>query len=706
MATKELYTGVVRSVCQACGASCGILVHLREGRVVKVEGDPESPTNKGAICTRGEISPERLYHTDRLNYPLKRMAAKGSNKWQRISWEEALDTIAEKLSRAKERYGAESVAFAKGMRKLNCDYVDRLANAFGTPNVVGVDNTCYVPNAVGRLITYGYDGVADLFTFPQCVVCWATSKKPPLKEGAKLIVVDTLKTEAAAMADIWLQPRPGTDLALALGMLNIIINEELYDKSFIDNWTVGFDKLRDHVQQYSPEEVEKISWVPAEKISDAARLYATTKPACIKAGNALEDSLNSVQASRAISIMDAINGNLDIPGGMIDVEEVICEIVLPEVTLHYLLPKEQQDKIIGADQKFVPQHPLWDTIASMPLEVRPQCLVKAILEKDPYPVQALCVFGSNPLLTWGNSYNVYQALKKLDFLVVADLVMTPTAALADIVLPVASFLEIDGVDITKKIFGMSHVKIQQKVAQIGECWHDIKILIELAKRLGLGEYFWEDIPSFLDDYLRPAGISFEEFKQIELISGTKKYRKYRNSGFNTPSGKVEIYSSLFEQWGYDPLPIYHEPSETSYSAQELTKEYPLILTSFHEELFVHSQDMHLRTLRKEKPYPLTIIHPETARKLGIVEGDTVCIENKRGMIEQVAALSSDIDPRVVNVGYGWWFPEEGASQIYGWEKSNINVLTDDQPPYSREMGSPNFRGFLCKVYKSEKLISK
>lgn len=697
---KELDNGVVKTPCQACGASCGILVHLREGRVIKIEGDPDSPVSKGAICIRGEVSPERLYHVDRLKYPLKRAGEKGNGKWQRISWKEALDTIAEKLSRAKERYGAESVAFARGVRKLNCDYVLRLANVFGTPNVVDICNTCYVPNAVGRLITFGYDGAADLNTSPRCVVWWGIGRKPPLKDNTKLIVVNTLKTEAAAIADIWLQPRPGTDLALALGMLNIIINEELYDKSFVDKWTVGLDRLRDHIEQYSPEKVEKISWVPAEKIKDAARLYAMNRPACIKAGNALEDTINSVQCSRAVSIMDAINGNLDVPGGMIDVDEVICELGLPEVTLQYLLSREQQEKVIGADQGFLPPHPLWDLVASMPVEVRPQCLVKAILEKDPYPVQVLCVFGSNPLLTWGNSHNAYQALKALDFLVVADLVMTPTAALADIVLPVASFLEMDGVDVTKKHFGISYIKMQRKVAQIGECWHDIRILSELAKRLGLGKYFWDHASSFLDDYLSPVGISFEEFKRIESISGTRKYRKYKKNGFNTPSGKVELYSSLFEQWGYDPLPVYYEPPETSYSEPGLTRDYPLVITSCHEELFVHSQDMHLKTLREKKPYPLTIIHPETAHKLGIEDGDAICIENKRGKIKQIAALSSDIDPRVVNVGYGWWYPEKGASQIYGWNESNINILTDDQPPYNREMGSYNLRGFLCKVYKA------
>ena len=706
MATKELNTEIVKSLCQACGASCSILVYLQEDRVVKVEVDPDSPISRQAICTLGKVSPERLYHPNRLKYPQKRVGERGEGTWQKISWEEAIDTIAEKLTSAKQRYGAESVAFAKGARKLNCDYVSRLGNVFGTPNVVGVDNTCYVPSAVGRLITYGYDGVADLALFPQCILWWGISKKPDLPEGAKLIVVNTVKTEAAATADVWLQPRPATDLALALGMLNVIVNEQLYDKAFVNNWTVGFDKLKEHVQQYPPQKVEQITWVPAEKVVEAASLFTRVKPACIKAGNAMEDNLNSVQFSRAIAIIDAITGHLDVPGGIIDVEEIINELGGPEATLRDKLSKEQQKKQIGADGGFLPPHPLWDMVASMPLEGKPQCLVKAILEEDPYPIQVLCVFGSNPLITWSNSKNVYKALKKLDFLVVADFVMTPTAALADIVLPVASYLELDGVDVMKKHFGLSYIQLQQRVTQIGECWPDVKILIELAKKLGLGEYFWEDVPSFLDAYLEPVGMTFEEFKKQKIISGTKRYRKYQKNGFNTPSHKVEIYSSLFEQWGYDPLPVYHEPPETPYSAPEMTEEYPLILTSCHEDLFMHSQDRHLETLRNEKPQPVTVIHPDTARKIGVAGGDPVYIETKRGRIKQIATLSAGIDPRVVNVSYAWWFPEEGISQLYGWEESNINILTDDNPPYNPEMGSTNLRGFLCKVYKAEAGLAK
>jgi anaerobic selenocysteine-containing dehydrogenase len=686
MAINKSTTEVVKSLCSRGQV---ISVHIQDGKVVKIEGD--------ALGDAAAL--ERLYHPNRLRHPHKRVGEKGEGKWEKIPWDEALDTIAEKLNSIKERYGAEFVAFGKGYRRPYSDYVNRLANVFGTPNVVATDSVCYVPTAVGSLLTYGYDGFPDWDYPTRCAVWWGRRGRPPLAEGAKLIVVNSLKTEAAGAADIWLQPRPATDLALALGILNVIVNEELYDKAFVEKWTVGFNKLREHIQQYSLAKVTQITWVPADKIIEAARLFAKTKPAFIKAGNAIEDNINSVQCARALAIMSAITGNLDVPGGVIEAQGVINEMGGPEVTLWDKLPSEQRGKRIGADAGLLPSHPLWHLVATMPMQVPHQFFVKAILEETPYLIKALCIFGSNPLLTWSNAKEVYRALRKLDFLVVADFVMTPTAALADIVLPVASYLEEDAAIVPPVRTPV--VQARQKVAQVGDCWPDMKILIELAKKLGLGDYFWNDIYNFLDARLEPVGMTFEEFRRRGIIPAITRYRKYEKRGFNTPSQKVEIYSSLLEQWGYNPLPVYHEPPETPYSAPELAKEYPLILTTSHEDYFVHSQDRHLETLRKVKSEPTTIIHPETAAKLGIQDGDPVYIETKRGRIKQTAALSAGIDPRVVSVSYAWWFPETGVEQLYDWEESNINILTDDKPPHNREMGSTNLRGFLCRVYKTK-----
>ena len=490
--TGEFENRVVRTICQECHDGCDMLVHVEQGRAVRVEAAPDSRGPSEGFCSRANAGLERLYSSNRLLYPRRRMGQRGDGRWQRISWDEALDTVAQKFAAAKGAYGAESVCLAKGMYCRTADYVSRLGNVFGTPNVTSIDNTCYIPSATGRLMTYGFDGMPDIPGGPACVMCWGNSADPPLREGAKLIVVNALRTPAAARADIWLRPRPGSDLALALGMLNVIVNEELYDRDFVDAWTVGFKELRRHIQDYPPEKVAEITWVPAQDIAAAAHLFASHRPACLWNGNGSEDTYNSTQCARAFAIIQSICGALDVPGGTAHVQGTILYEGTDRDILRHTLPAEQDRKKLGVEAGYFPSHPLWDPIVWKPVEVRPQHVLTAILEGKPYPVRALGIFGSNPVLTWSNSRRVVEALKAVDFLVVADLVMTPTAMLADVVLPVASYLETDAV-LVRMGGGTATLEPQQKVVQIGECRSDLDIINDLAGRLGLGEYFAEDL---------------------------------------------------------------------------------------------------------------------------------------------------------------------------------------------------------------------
>ncbi len=697
MSQAKLEERVLISSCLVCLRQCGIIVYLKDGRVTRVEGNPESPVNRGKLCLKGQAAVERLYHPNRLKYPLRRIGKRGEGEWQRTTWNEALDVVANRLNRAKQEYGAESVVFVQGAPKGSGTYVQRLANVFGSPNMIKTDHVCAVPSFTGSIFTCGLIREPDFEGLPECVVVWgknvpATSPtewiylERTLNKGSKLIVIDPRQTELASRADVWLQLRPGTDLALALGMINVIVNEGLFDRSFVDNWTVGFDRLKEHIQNYPLKKVEDITWVPAQKIAEAAKLYAKAKPACLREGNGIEENLNSVQTARALSILSAITGNIDIPGGDIGWKPLPLGDV-SKFTCADKLSKEQRAKRIGADGGFIPFPP-----AEIAL---PQLVVKAILEETPYPIKAMCIHGSNPLLTFSNAKETYQALQKLDFLMVADHVMTPSAALADIVLPAATSLEYNGVTARAGV-----IQVVQKVAQIEECWPDQKMVNELSKRLGLGEYFWDDVDESLDIILKPLGLTFDEFRKIGVIVVSKEFRKYEKEGFNTPSGKVEIYSDRFEQFGYEPIPVYHELPETPYSAPELAKEYPLIFTSDHPSVFQHSADRHISALRGVEPEPVVEIHPKTAAKLGIEDGEWVYIETGRGKIKQKAFLTPGIDPRVVSISYAWWFPEKGISELYGWQESNINILTDDKPPYNPQIGSTNLRGILCKVYKT------
>jgi anaerobic selenocysteine-containing dehydrogenase len=651
--------GLVKSTCGICFNNCGVLIQMESGRATKIKGDPDSPVNKGNLCKKGLASLEYLFSPDRLKYPFKRVGEKASGKWERISWDGALSMIADKMMKAKDKHGAESVAFIDGSAKgLQEAVLRRFVNAFGSPNLISTDHICFVPRKSAAVMTFGFYPLPDYDYPPACVLVWGANLAATriceyrrfsraLKEGAKLVVIDPRRTELARKADLWVQLRPGSDLALALGIINVIVNENLYDAIFIDQWATGFDELKDHVQAYPPEKVSEITWVPVETIRRAARIYAANGPACIQLGNAVDQNVNSFQTSRAISILRAVTGNLGRPGGELEKSSLDgLNYFSPEITLEDKISPAMCRKRVGAE------HELLLTGAY----TLPQSFVKTILEGKPYPVQVGYIQACNPLLTHSNAKRVFQALNKLPFLVVADMFMTPTAALADVVLPVAGYLEFNSI-VAPPYYPAAQV--QQKVAQVGESRSDFEILNELAKKTGLASYFWENDGQFLDTILEPLGLSFDEFKKLGFISQAKQFRFYRKNGFATPSGKVELYVKRLKDRGFDPLPVYRELPETPQNNPQLAKEYPLIFTSWKSDVYRHSGGRQIPSLRRKSPDPVT----------------------------------------VVGVDYAWWFPEKGLSSLYGWADANINILTDDEPPFSREMGSSNLRGIFCKVYK-------
>jgi len=697
---------VVKSICRMCHGVCGVIVHMRNGIVVKVTGDPESPLSNGFICSKGRASVEYLYHPDRLRHPLKRAGAKGENKWKQISWEEALDTIAQKLLDYKKDYGPESVALAVGTGRPYQAFALRFANAFGTPNVVSYAHICYLPRVVASIITCGQLPICDFYGFggvhPRCVVVWGCNISETgaadgmcgnqltlaRRTGAKFIVIDPRRTKLASKADVWAQVRPGTDVALAMGMLHVIIHEKLYDKAFVEQYTEGFDRLVQHVKGYLPSKVAEITWVPAQIIRQMARLYAETKPACMLWGNGLDESINCFQTARALLILRAVTGNIDVPGGdvfWIPPKGVVqtSPFMDPSIILPEMVTPEASARKLSAGQSlmnFVLRHStFWD----------------AVLTGKPYSPKVLIIVGTNPLLTASDCLKGEQALKKLEFTVALDLFMTPTTQLADIVLPAATWLEQD--DIADLHF-IWCVAARQKVVEIEECWDDKKIFIELAKRIGLKDCFpWNDVREYCDFVLKDTGLDFEKFTKLGILKGEMQYRKYEANGFPTPSGKFEIASSILDSFGYDALPDYVEPPESPYSAPELAKEYPLIaITGCKVEPFFHTEYRQLKSQRKRHPDPLVEINPATAKELGIEDGDWVWVESPRARIRQRAKLSPDIHPRMVAIQHAWWFPEEEPPE-YGWKRSSANLLLDHRPA-DPIWGSESWKGFLCKVY--------
>ncbi|MBW1788303.1 MAG: molybdopterin-dependent oxidoreductase, partial [Deltaproteobacteria bacterium] len=557
------YDAAVKSYCRMCHGGCGVIVYTKNGKVVKIAGAPDCPINHGTLCAKGISSPQLAYHPARLTHPVRRKGPKGSGRWERISWDEALDTIAERMLNDKEEYGAESIVLGYGTGRENEAVIYRFANLLGTPNVLTAAHFCYGPRIATGILTCGSNPIVDYENNPKCILVWGNNVvithpdeykgenfSESLDKGAKLITVDPRLTRIAARSDIWLQLRPGTDTALALGMLHVIINEHLYDKEFVENYVHGWDPFVERVTEYPLERVEKITWVPKEKIRAAAHLFATTKPAGIQWGVAIEQQINSADNDRILMGLLGITGNLDVPGGQVLFRSPGIRNA-GEFGAHKLLPKEQVNKRLGGDR--------FRLAANFAL-INPKCVWDAILEETPYPVKTLFFISSNPVMTRANAKEVYQALEKVEFMAVSDFFMTPTAELADIVLPAATWLEMDYVGDYVKRHG--YLLPRRKVIQVGECRSDHEMLNDLAHRVGQGEYWWDTFEGGLDYILEPLGMTWQDFKKMDYLRGKVTYRDYEKKGFSTPTGKFEIYSTKLEEWGYDPLPQYHEPPES------------------------------------------------------------------------------------------------------------------------------------------------
>ena len=706
--SNNLGTTVLKSVCRSCHGGCGVLLHVRDGVLVKVEGDRESPLNHGRLCPIGTVTVDIVNHPDRLKYPRRRIGPRGSGQWTRISWDEALDEISERLLAIREKFGPEAIALGTGTGRHHIRWVSRFGHALGTPNWCEPGFAqCFHPRVNTCILTFGDFPVSDFTggTPPACMLFWGHNPlnsgpdgetrfnvREALDTNPKVIVVDPRETELARRADIWLQLRPGTDDALALAFLNVIIGENIFDAPFVNQWTYGFDALRSHVRTFTPEWASSITWVPADKIRAAARLFARTKPAMLEWGCAIEHTPKCIQTIRAISMIPALSGNVDVPGGWVFGMHGIGRFP----SLIENLTPEAKAKRLGADRFKL----LAGEGADLPAAHIPT-LLQAMREGKPYPVKAFLVFGNNTLTTYANSSLVYKSLMNLDYMVCADLFMTPTAELADIVLPAALWPEIDQLAGLPTV-AANVVLANQRAVRIGECKSDEEIFVELARRMKL-PVGTESVEDVLNGQLARGGldITFEQLKERGSVIVPFKYRKYEDGGFRTPTGKIELYSTRFEELGYAPLPYYEEPPESPVSQPDIFEDYPLILTTGARiPCFFNSEHRQIENLRKARRDPMTEIHPETAARYGIKKGDWMWIETKRGRIRQRAKVTTGIDPRVIAAEHGWWFPEDAAPE-YGVWKSNVNLLTDNQPPYDRAMGTYQLRALLCRVAPAE-----
>jgi anaerobic selenocysteine-containing dehydrogenase len=691
-------------------------VRVVDGVVKEVVGDPSNPINKGKLCPKAGVSSvEQLYHPDRLDYPLIRTGARGEGKWRRATWDEALGLISRKMQEIKSACGAESVAFARGVGMNNQHIIMRVANLFGTPNVASISYVCYATRvavcnvtATGKYATKTWDTVAvpDLYSQPRCVVEWGSQKRisndhgligfGPLTEALKgrpvHILVDPRKPSAAGPVDLWLPLRPGTDAAMALGWINLIIEEELYDKAFVERYCHGFEELRSRAREYPLSKVADITWCDPQLIARAARLYATTRPGCILWGNGLEHvGLNSFQSIRAVLILMGITGNIDVPGG--NVFYPAPPLAYPD--LREKLGSEQEAKRLGG-QKF--------KALNRAGFAHPPTLFRTILSGEPYPVKALIVVGSNVVTTYPNTARVIDAMKKLELLVVHEMFMTPTAEYADIVLPAAANLERDEPRLHLHIKGpgaMFMDTVSRKLASVEERKSDWEFMIGLGRKLGYEERF-PSLEVLANDALRPMGMTWNELKARDYVPIPIEYRKYEKTGFGTPTGKFEIYSTVMKDWGYDPLPSHVEPAESPVSTPERYKDYPLLLiTGAKQAQYYHSQGRQIPSLRRLAPEPLLEVHNDTAAALGIAAGEFAWVETTRGRMRLKVRTHDRMHPKIVTVPHGWWLPEQPGPE-HRVREICANVLTDDDPENCDvAFGGSPFKGLLCRVYRAD-----
>ncbi len=682
---KQLF----KTVCMQCFQVCGIDAYVRDGKLVKVEGMEEHPCTRGFVCLRGRHLPEYVYSLDRLKYPQK----KENGSWKRISWDEALDTIVGKLQRIKNEFGPESVALSVGsIGAENIEisaFAQRFRAAFGTPNFFSIEAHCFRSRIMARLLTFGTYPLEDPDK-SDCVILWGhnpDTSEPPLASrlykaldrGMKLVVIDPKRIPLAKWG-IHVQPRLGTDCALALAMMNVIITENLYDNEFVKKYTSGFDKLVQHVKDYSPEKVAKICEITASNIRKISRVFAEAKAASIIQGiNSLDDHINGLQNNRALAILQAITGNYDNPGGW---------VTNPFMRLTDLRLPVDGDPI-GADA-----HPMFRSFWGMTSPYGQQMLFPdVILNEKPYPIKAMIVSGGNPAAAWPDTQKILESIKKLDMLIVMDLFMTDTAKLADIVLPACSSLEKLGIAYNYGLtMGMPYILLSKKVIDpLGECWPDWKFYSELGKKMGFREHFpWKSDEEVVKMLLKASDVSFKALmeKPEGLWFGHRCYDIDESHQIRTPSKKIELFSQTLADEGYDPIPIHKEPSQSRIRSPELAKEYPLILnTGSRVPEYTHWQMREIRPLRDAAPDPEAEIHPDTAAEFGIVNADWIFVETRNGKIKVKARTTADLMPGLVNVLHGW----QG--------KSNQNVLTELEPrdPIT---GYPELRALACRIGKA------
>lgn len=725
---------MIKSLCYFCHANCGVLAYVKDGDVIKIEGDPNY-SNQGGLCCRGTSALLHVNHPARINHVLKRVGAKGEGKWEKIPYDQGIEEVAARLNQIKDESGAEAVASAGGTTRTDDWARRRFLNQFGTPNGFHNALLCWIPTFMAETCVAGWSPFETDLGAAKSLILWGMNPGASTlggmngytdlqKAGLKIIVVDPRYSETASKADLWLPLRPGSDAALALAMLNTIIYSGMYDFDFVEQWCDGFDELMEHVAPYTAEWAAPITWLTPDQIREAAKMYAMNTPGCIQWGCTWDQiGRASTTGSHAIALIRAICGNLDVPGGDGMPGPAMNFLTDEEMEVNECLPEEQRSKQIGSNKFKLTSWPGYQLISdnarrtwgkTLPsewfCEAHGPSVFKAIITGDPYQVRALICNATNPVNSYGDAKMTLEALKRCDFLVTVDYWMTPTAHLSDYVFPAAGALErptiVTHYGATDSLMGGRRA-MQPK--------YDRHTDMVFWRKLGLAcgqdpaMWPWETEEDAYWHIIESLGLPISNYN--EFVDNVRMYypplhqnKFVSNGGFWTPSGKVECNSSILRELGYVGMPTYVGTCENEIDTPELLDEYPLTLTTGGGFMpYHHSEHFQMQSIRYLYPEPYFSINPETAKDLGIAYGDWCWIETRRGRIKMRANVEAEVAPKVVFAPRGWWFPERNAAadpdNPFGCLESNVNVLTSvDDWDCDPMGGSWANRGLLCKVY--------
>ena len=722
-AVKEGVT-TKRTICQSCDIACSVVSEVKNNRVVKVRSS-DNPIFRDNICMKGIMAPKGFANPNRILHPLKRVGERGSGRWQQVSWDEAMSDIGARLKGVIAEHGPEAWAVSTSQWNTATDHGlgRRIMNHIGSPNWLSGVALCAGNTAAVNRFTYGWFPFGD-FNNTKCIVLMGHNPRRhswmPLynyirsaqARGAKLIVTDPRQSSSAKRADIWLPLKAGSDTAMMFGWLKVILDEELYDKDFVANWTIGFEELKARVDEYPLERVAQLTGCDPKMIAKAARMYATSGPAIIPWTPITDMQRNSTSAIRLQCILRAICGNIDVPGG--ETLQGFNPDIVNESTIemHEVLSDEQKAKQLGSQE-----HPAFtyrgqeyfkeptkrvygQEYANLVMGcymATPSATFRAMAGHGPYPVKAFFFLGNNPMMSYANMPLIIDAMMNQDLIVAHEQFMTPSAQLADYILPADSWLERPWL---ADFWGwMSTVRTSEKAMEPpGETRSTFEFWKLLANSLDRPELVpWDSLEDLYDYRVAATGLSWEEFVATKDVHFAKpEYRKYEKVGFATPSGKVELKSTVLEDLGFDPLPYFREdpPADPSFPLK--------LFTGVREDGFFQTGHRHIPEMRQRHPEPLVFVSPGTAREYGIVEEEWVEVANELGRISIQVAIRDTMPDGLLRIPHGWWKPEmkQGAGHLSGALKyADAQLCRDDEEYLDREQGIPHLKGVPCQIYK-------